>query len=103
MADSALTVLHSAYAAVRGSEKSRALSTVTLDHLLQEQIDLIKGGETNVLLGASGSMIGSRLSKLDRLDNIEKQVNDVVAAVEAAGNDPAKLEAIGLSSQVVTP
>jgi hypothetical protein len=63
-------MLHSAYAAVRGSAMNTAVSSITLDHLLQEQIDVIRGSK-------------KRVSKLDVLDTIEKNINGVGQAARA--------------------
>lgn len=96
-------ILHSAYSAIRGAETNKALAPLTLDHLLQELIDSIQGGASRNLLSASGSSTNtSRVSKLDALDTIEKSINDVVAQVENAGNDEAKLQKLGLSNTETT-
>lgn len=58
-------MLHAAYAAVRGAAMNRAVSSITLDHLLQEQIDSIRGSK-------------KRVSKLAVLDTIEKNINNVI-------------------------
>jgi hypothetical protein len=60
-------MLHSAYAAVRGSAMNTTVASITLDHLLQEQIDSIRGSK-------------KRVSKLGILDTIEKNIDGVVQA-----------------------
>lgn len=95
-------ILHSAYSAVRASESNKALTPITLDHLLQEHIDSIKGGSLRLLLSSAGTPLNqARVSKLDALDVIKKAVDDVVAAVEAAGDDPQKLAKLGFDEVVI--
>lgn len=62
-------MLHEAYSTVRGSEMSKSISNVTLDHLLQEQIDSIRG-------------VGQTSSKLSRLRTIEQNIDAVVQAAK---------------------
>lgn len=78
--------LHSAYSFVRGVEQNRATASLTLNHLLQAQIQRIKGGEN----------AGRRPSKLQELEKLEQDMEKVVKAVQDAGDDPDKLEALGV-------
>jgi len=96
MASSIQDLVHTAYSFVRGQEANRSIAALTLDHLIQQQIDGIKGGDTRALLGAAGDVVGMRPSKLSILDSIEKSIDQVVQAVESAGDDPSKLDALGL-------
>jgi hypothetical protein len=97
MADSIEAMLHSAYSFVRAREANRAISPLTLDHMIQEQIDAIQGGDSRYLLSeGTQEVIGWRVPKLDALTQIEKDMDQLVAAVEAAGDDQAKLEDLGI-------
>jgi hypothetical protein len=89
-------ILHSAYSFVRSVEANRSVAAITLDHLLQEQIDAIKGGESLALLDAKGENKGMRAAKLEQLDSLERDIDAVVQAVESAGEDPEKLVQLGL-------
>lgn len=89
-------VLHSAYTFVRSVEVNKASSALTLDHLLQEQIDSYKQGSTTAILDAQGNNIGNRTSKLDNLDTLQQQVDSVVQSIKKAGTDPSKLDALGV-------
>lgn len=89
-------VLHSAYTFVRSIEVNKATASLTLDHMIQEQINRLKKGSTRVIIDAKGDNIGNRISYLDELDTLEKEIADVVKAVQAAGTDPEKLEALGI-------
>jgi hypothetical protein len=94
-------LLQAGYSFVRGVETNRAISALTLDHLIQQQIDAIQGGDSRTLLNASGNSIDVRMSKLSMLDAIEKGIDNVVQAVGDAGDDPTKLEALGLNPEKV--
>lgn len=75
--------LHTAFSFVRGQETNRSISSLTLDHLLQERIDAIEGGESRNLLDAAGATTSKRPSKLAQLDDMEKAIDDVVKAFES--------------------
>lgn len=85
MADEAIReLLHSAYSFVRGVESNRAIANVTLDHMLQEQIDAIRGSGSRDVVGvdASGKSI-PRPSKLAQLDEVATGIDAAVKALEA--------------------
>lgn len=88
--------LHSTYSAVRANETNKALAPITLDHLIQEKIDAIQGGESRSLIAYDGKATGNvRISKLDALDLIEVSIDAIVDAVKKAGEDPEKLRDLG--------
>lgn len=89
-------VLHSAYTFVRSVEVNRATASLTLDHLIQEQINTYKQASQRSIIDAKGQDVGSRSSKLDDLDTLEQEVASVVDSVQQAGSDAAKLRAIGI-------
>ena len=89
-------VLHSAYSFVRSVEVNKAIGSLTLDHIIQEQITKYKKGETRAILDSRGESLGNRVAYLDTLDSIEKELNGVIKAVKEAGNDQAKLQALGI-------
>ncbi len=90
-------VLHSAYTFVRSQEINKATASLTLDHMIQEQINTLKKGQTRAFLDAKGDDDGSRVSYLDSLDTLEKELADVVKAVKDAGSDTEKLAALGIT------
>ena len=90
------TTLHSAYTFIRSVEVNKAFSALTLDHLIQEQIDSYQASTTRPIVDAQGQNVGNRISKIDALTTLEKQVNDVVQAISNAGTDPAKLHDLGV-------
>lgn len=92
-------LLGAAYSYIRGVEANKAISALTLDHLIQQQIDAIKGGDSRALLDSTGSSVGTRASKLDVLTSIQKSIDQLVQAVSAAGNDPTKLSDLGLDPE----
>lgn len=89
-------VLHSAYSFIRSVEVNKASASLTLDHMIQEQIATLKKGETRALLDSKGESTGSRISYIDTLESLEKELADVVKAVKDAGTDSAKLQALGI-------
>ena len=90
-------ILHSAYSFVRSVESNRSISSLTLDHLIQEHITSIKKGAVRSLLDAKGESMGNRASKFDQLDELERDVEKLATAVKAAGDDQAKLADLGFS------
>lgn len=96
MASGIEEIIHSAYAFVRGAETNKAISSLTLDHLLQQQIDAIRGKGARLLLDAAGVKSGTRPGKLETLDKIQADIDNVVSKIQEAGDDPAKLQALGL-------
>ena len=75
-------LLHSAYSFVRSVESNKGLAAVTLEHVIQEQIERIEGGSSRNLLSVSGSISGERLSKLAVLDRVEDGINSVIQYLE---------------------
>lgn len=89
-------VIHSAYTLIRSQEVNKATASLTLDHLIQEQITRLKKGETRAILDSKGDSMGSRVSYLDSLDSLEKELKDAVKAIKDAGTDADKLAELGL-------
>jgi hypothetical protein len=89
-------ILHSAYSFIRGVESNKAASSITLDHLLQEQIDRLQKDSSRDITDSQGQKVDARPSMWDRLDALEKDVDNVVDAVDAAGDDEDRLNDLGL-------
>lgn len=89
-------VLHSAYAFIRGAETNKATSSLTIDHLIEEQIQRLKQGETRAILDSTGQDTGSRPSRWDVIDALVKNVDQVVDAIENAGDDQDRASSVGL-------
>lgn len=99
MAGNVNEMLYAAYAAIRGREQSRSMAPITIDHLLKDQIEAIKGGDSRlVVLASSGSRDkgNNRVTKLDALDTLQRNVDQVVKAFDKAGSDKTKLADLGL-------
>jgi hypothetical protein len=94
------SILHSAFVEVRSGAVNNATATLTIDHLLLEQISFLKQGETRQLVDGTGDSAGSRISRYDRLDAMLTQLESAVDAVAAAKTDEKKLAALGLSDEV---
>ena len=92
-------VLHSAYSFVRSVEVNKAVGSLTLDHILQEQITKYKKSETRAILDSRGESLGNRVSYLDSLDTLQKELEDVIKSVKAAGSDQAKLQELGIFAE----
>ena len=88
--------LHSAYAFIRSVEVNKATASLTLDHLLQEQISKLKKGDTRSILDSKGESLGNRIAYLDTLDALSEELKNVVQAVKDAVSDPEKLKALGI-------
>lgn len=89
-------VLHSAYTFIRSVEVNKASASLTLDHLIQEQIDAYKQSSKRAIIDAKGEDVGNRTSKLDDLDTLQQEVDAVVKSVKDAGSDGEKLRALGV-------
>jgi hypothetical protein len=99
MSSSAEESIHAAYSYVRGVEKNRALAALTLDHLLNEHILSIEGGDPEYIMSVQGEAASLRIPKLKRIQEVQKHIDNLVAAVEDAGDDAAKLTKLGLLSK----
>lgn len=82
-------ILHSAYSAIRSSEMSRAMSSMTLDHFLDEQIKKLKGSGTDIqndtflpMTLRSKVKVDVRPSKWDMLEVLEADVKAVVEVIK---------------------
>ncbi len=76
-------ILHSAYTAVRSKEACTSLSSLTLDHVLQEQIARRKAKSEVTFHSSSGAVVGKRASELDRLDKLADDIQKVINALRA--------------------
>ena len=94
--DASRRILHSSYTYVRSTETTKSVSSLTLDHLIQERIDSLKGNSKREIVDATGKSMGSRKSRYDKLSELEENIKGLVKAVEDAGDDRAKLEALGI-------
>lgn len=93
------TVIHSAYTFIRSVEVNKATAALTLDHLIQEQINRLQSQTNRAILGSKGESLGDRISYLDSLDALQKQMQDAVTAINNAGSDPEKLAELGLDPE----
>lgn len=102
MSEDVRRALHSAYTLVRSVESNKAISTWTLDHMVQEQITRLKQGEVRSFVDGAGESVGSRTSKYDQLTDIETQVTNAVQAIKKAAGDPDKLHELGVYEVDIT-
>jgi len=77
-------LLHSAFSFVKGSEVNRSTAALTLDHLIEEQIRSLKKGEVREFLDGSGSIRGSRPSKLDRLESLLSNTQKAIQSLRSS-------------------
>lgn len=91
-------ILHSGYTLIRSIETNKAISAITLDHLIQGHIDSLKKDETraSALVDDSGKSLGNRVSRWDQIDEIEKLFTKAVDALKAAGDNEDKLAKLGI-------
>lgn len=90
--------LHSAYSYIRSVESNRATAALTLDHLIQQQIDLIDASsERNIVIKDSqGTTTMKKVSKLDSLEKLKSDLETVIQMVKDAGDDTEKLTQLGI-------
>lgn len=90
------SVLADAFTFVRSEESNQAISALTLDHLIQDFINSIKQSATTTIIDGQGNSVGSRISKFDQLTALLNNMQNAVQSIQQAGDDPAKLAALGL-------
>src|SRR3954471_20656740 len=100
MSQDARRILHSAYTFVRSIESNKAAAALTLDHVLEEQIAILKKSEVREILDGKGESVGNRISRYDTLVNLEADMTKLVAAMKSAGSDEAKLATLGFNQEV---
>ncbi len=83
-------VLHSAYVTLRSAEMSKAMSSMTLDHFIEEQINRLKGKGTDIqndsflpLTLRSKVKVDVKPSRWDMLESLDSSVKDVVEAIKS--------------------
>jgi len=91
-------ILGSGYALVRSIETNKAISALTMDHLIQAHIDSLKQSTTRAsqIVDDSGKSLGDRISRWDQIDEIEKLFTKAVQALKDAGNSSEKLANLGI-------
>lgn len=91
-------ILGSGYALVRSIETNKAISALTMDHLIQAHIDSLKQNVTRAsqILDDSGKSLGDRVSRWDQIDEIEKLFTKAVQALQDAGSNSEKLASLGI-------
>jgi hypothetical protein len=90
------TKLHAAFTFVRSVEANRATASLTLDHLIQEQISSLKKGELRAVRDGVGTVIDNRISRWDQLETLQKDMEAVVSAIRGAKEDPDTLRRLGI-------
>lgn len=89
------SVINSSYAFVRSVEANR--SNVTFDHVLEQQIRMLKAKEKRTITSITGDSLGDRLSRYDRIVAMESQLNVVIQAIEETKGRPSDLLVLGIS------
>ena len=97
-----LSTLHSAYSFIRSVESNNAIGALTLDHLIQDQINLLKQGSVRTMVDSAGLDNGTRISRWDQLNNLQNDMDAVIKSIDAAGTDEAALAQLGLTIGNVT-
>jgi hypothetical protein len=88
-------ILHSAISFVRSVESNRSFATVTLGHLVNEQVKFLKKGETRSIVDVGGHSVATRTSRWDQLN---KLYADTKSAVEKIKQQGENLDALGLTT-----
>ena len=93
-------ILHSGYTLIRSIETTKAISALTMDHLIQGHIDSLKQDSVRAsqLVDDGGMSLGNRVSKWDQIDEIEKLFTEAVKALKDAGDNSDKLLKLGIDS-----
>jgi len=97
-------ILHSGYTLIRSIETNKAVSALTLDHLLQNHIDALKKGtiRASATVDDNGNALpdgrGNSISRWDQIDEIEKLFTQAVNALKKAGSNTEKLAQLGIDA-----
>jgi hypothetical protein len=89
------SVINTSYAFVRSVEANRA--NVTFDHVLEQQVKMLKAKEKRTIASATGDSLGTRTSRYDRITAMETQLNLVIQAIEETQGRPSDLLVLGIS------
>jgi hypothetical protein len=99
-------ILHSGYTLIRSIETSKAISALTLDHMIQNHLDALGGPEldkkknsgsrVSLLVDDKGKSLGERQSRWDQIDEIEKLFTKAVTELKNAGDNAEKLSQLGI-------
>jgi hypothetical protein len=81
---------------VRSQEANQALGAITLDTALQQQIAQLQSTQSQSVSSPS-TATPTPPTQLDTLLQLQQQFDSAVQAISNAGNDPAKLAALGLT------
>jgi hypothetical protein len=95
-------VLADAMTYILSEEENVSVSAITLDSLLQDYLNSIQSGQTTSVVDAEGNTLYNRPSRYDQLTALQNSINNAVTAIQNAGNDPAKLAALGLNPTTST-
>lgn len=93
----ARNILYDAISFVRSTEENKVISGLTLDALLQPFINSLQSSIPTAIVDSKGESVGNRISKYDSLTAIKTNIDNLVKAIQKAGTDPTKLEALGLA------
>ncbi len=77
-------ILHSAFTFVRSHEANKATASITLDHVLAQQVQMLKKGETRSIVDAAGNNAGNRPSRYDRLQTLKDDLTKVIKDLQSA-------------------
>lgn len=88
--------IQAAYTLIRSIESNKSASALTLDHVIQEQITLLQKGTTQPIIDSRGESQGTRTSRFDQMVELQSNLDSAVQAIQDAGDDQDKLEALGI-------
>lgn len=80
-------ILHSAFAFVRSVEANRASAAITLDHVIEKQVQFLKAGTTRPIVDSQGASVGDRTSRYDELTNLKNQIDNLVSSAKGISTE----------------
>lgn len=90
------TILHSAFAYVRSQEANESTAAITLDHVIGDQIKLLKKDAKRIITDPSGDSMGERISRYDRLTALEDDLTKTIDAIKGTNGEVDDLLDLGV-------
>lgn len=80
------TQLHEAYTFVRSTEASRAVSPITLNHLIYKQMEFLKGSPRPLIDAMGADTQSGRVSRYETIKAIKANIDKIIADIKKEGD-----------------
>lgn len=90
--------VHDSAILIRSTEINKSLGSLTLDHMIKEQIYALTGQGAREVIGVQQVVQAGRVPVIKQLQEIKDNIARAVDAVKAAGSDEDALINLGIVS-----